>query len=121
MGRSVLARVIAIIAVIIVFGAIGIYPIVAAHFGITSPSWLMDKQLKLGLDLKGGVHLVVRVQIEDALRLETDAEAEDIRDRMQRNHVPFASIASTSATQFTVSRVPLPQMRHSARPLRTRR
>ena len=37
-----------------------------------SPGWLMDKQLKLGLDLKGGVHLVLRVQTDDALRLETE-------------------------------------------------
>ena len=34
----------------------------------------MDKQLKLGLDLKGGVHLVLRVQTDDALRLETEQD-----------------------------------------------
>ena len=44
------------------------------RYGITSPSWLTDKQLKLGLDLKGGVHLVLRVQTDDALRIETEAE-----------------------------------------------
>ena len=51
---------------------VGVYPIVAARYGVHSPGWLMDKQLKLGLDLKGGVHLVLRVQTDDALRLETD-------------------------------------------------
>ena len=44
----------------------------AARYGITSPGWLIDRQLKLGLDLKGGVHLVLRVQTDDALRLETE-------------------------------------------------
>ena len=48
---------------------VGVYPIVAARYGVHSPGWLMDKQLKLGLDLKGGVHLVLRVQTDDALRL----------------------------------------------------
>src|SRR5438105_4527773 len=49
-------KVITIISVFIVFSAVGVYPILAARKGINSPSWLMDKQLKLGLDLKGGVH-----------------------------------------------------------------
>jgi hypothetical protein len=47
---------------------VGVYPIVASSFGINSPSALMQKQLKLGLDLKGGVHLVLRVQTDDAIR-----------------------------------------------------
>ncbi|PYR05106.1 MAG: hypothetical protein DMF99_29550 [Acidobacteria bacterium] len=54
-------KVITIISVFIVFSAVGVYPILAARKGINSPSWLMDKQLKLGLDLKGGVHLDLRV------------------------------------------------------------
>ena len=32
------------------------------------PGWLKAKQLKLGLDLKGGVQLVLRVNTDDALR-----------------------------------------------------
>ena len=43
----------------------------------------MDKQLKLGLDLKGGVHLVLRVQTDDALRLETEQEMERLREALQ--------------------------------------
>ena len=39
-------------------------------------AWLIDKQLKLGLDLKGGVHLVLRVKTDDALRTETELEME---------------------------------------------
>ena len=42
----------------------------------------MDKQLKLGLDLKGGVHLVLRVQTDDALRLETEQEMERLREEL---------------------------------------
>ena len=46
------------------------------------PRWLLDKQLKLGLDLKGGVHLVLRVQTDDALRLETQTEMERLREEL---------------------------------------
>ena len=66
--------------VLVVFAAVGVYPIVAARYGIHSPAWLIDKQLKLGLDLKGGVHLVLRVQTDDALRLETEQEMERLRE-----------------------------------------
>ena len=43
------------------------------------------QKIRLGLDLKGGVHLVLRVNTDDALRLETDdqlasASREDARE-----------------------------------------
>ena len=70
MNKNVQWRLLISLAVLVVFAAVGVYPIVGSQRGITSPSWLMDKQLKLGLDLKGGVHLVLRVQTDDALRLQ---------------------------------------------------
>ena len=85
-------KVVTILAVLVVFGAVGVYPIVAARYGVHSPGWLMDKQLKLGLDLKGGVHLVLRVQTDDALRLETEQEMERLRagaaDAQHPGHQP---------------------------------
>ena len=67
-------KVITVLAVFIVFGAVGVYPIIAQRYHVNQPSWLIDKTLRLGLDLKGGVHLVLRVQTDDALRLETQLE-----------------------------------------------
>jgi preprotein translocase subunit SecD len=66
----------------------------------------MDKQLKLGLDLKGGVHLVLRVQTDDALRLETDTEMERLREELQTRTIPVTSVAAVSSTQFRVEGVP---------------
>ena len=31
-----------------------------------------EEQIRLGLDLEGGVHMVLRVQTDDALQLETE-------------------------------------------------
>src|SRR5205823_5088597 len=99
-------KLITIVAVLVIFAAVGVYPIVAAHYGITSPGWLMDKQLKLGLDLKGGVHLVLRVQTDTALRVQTDGEAERLREELQKRNIPIKSINSISPTQFRVEGVP---------------
>ena len=76
-------KILTILTVLVVFSAVGVYPIIAAHYGIQSPRALIDKQLKLGLDLKGGVHLVLRVQTDDALKVETEGEMERLRERVR--------------------------------------
>jgi preprotein translocase subunit SecD len=99
-------KLITILIVLVVFAGVGVYPILAARRGIQSPSWLMDKQLKLGLDLKGGVHLVLRVQTDDALRLETDTETERLREELTKRNIPFTNLVAPDATHFRVEGVP---------------
>src|SRR5580765_918205 len=99
-------KLITILVVFVVFAGVGVYPILAARRGIQSPSWLMDKQLKLGLDLKGGVHLVLRVQTDDALRLETDTETERLREELTKRNIPFTNLVAPDATHFRVEGVP---------------
>src|SRR5947208_6319502 len=99
-------KVITILAVFVVFGSVGVYPIVAARYGINSPGWLMDKQLKLGLDLKGGVHLELRVQTDDALRLATDQDMERLREELQKRNIPVKNVVASGPAQFRVEGVP---------------
>jgi len=100
-------KVVTIIAVFVVFAAVGVYPIVAAHYGIHSPGWLTDKQLKLGLDLKGGVHLVLKVQTDDALRTLTDSEMERLREELQKRSIQVTSLTRTDVAHFRVEGVPV--------------
>ncbi|OLD54766.1 MAG: protein-export membrane protein SecD [Acidobacteria bacterium 13_1_40CM_2_64_6] len=99
-------KVITILIVFIVFSAVGVYPILASWKGLPAPGWLKEKQLKLGLDLKGGVHLVLRVQTDDALRLETETESERLREELKTRNIPFTSITAVSPTQFKVEGIP---------------
>src|ERR1700730_13648879 len=99
-------KVILILVVLVTFSAVGVYPIVAAHYGVHSPTALMDKQLKLGLDLKGGVHLVLRVQTDDALRLETEQEMERLRADLMTKGIVVANIMMPDSTHFVVAGVP---------------
>jgi preprotein translocase subunit SecD len=87
-------KVITIIAVFVIFASVGVYPLVGSYYGVNKPSWLMDKMLKLGLDLKGGVHLVLRVQTDDAIRLETDQNAERLREALRMRNIPVTSVAT---------------------------
>ena len=82
-----------------IFAAVGVYPIVAARYGITQPKWLTDKMIKLGLDLKGGVHLVLRVQTDDALRIESEGEMERLRQSLQTAGI---SVTGTDARRSDI-------------------
>lgn len=39
----------------------------------------LSEKVRLGLDLRGGVHFVLGVQTDDALRLETETTSEQLR------------------------------------------
>src|SRR4029079_16478307 len=100
---------ITITVVLVVFGVVGIYPILAQRYHLPATGWLMDKQLRLGLDLKGGVHLVPRVQTDDALKVETQTEMERLREELQNRRIPFSNLTVASPTQFRVEGVPQDQ------------
>src|SRR5512138_1030922 len=63
------------------------------------------QKVRLGLDLKGGVHLVLRVQTDDALRLETESAAERLREAMSSRGVSLTATA-VSPTEFRIEGVP---------------
>jgi preprotein translocase subunit SecD len=101
-------KLISIIGVLIVFTGLGVYPIVGERFGIEHPSWLMAKRLKLGLDLRGGVHLVLRVKTDEALRLQTDQDMERLREALAKAAMP-TTITSPDLTHIRVEGVPSAQ------------
>src|SRR5690242_10343232 len=92
MYKNLRWKLITIGAVLVVFGGLGLYPIIAAHYGITSPKWLMAYQLRLGLDLKGGLQLILKVQTDDALRAEVETAAEQLKTALKDAKVPVTSV-----------------------------
>ena len=56
-----------------------------------------DQKIKLGLDLKGGVHLVLRVQTDDALRLETETTSQRLGEKLKTGTITVTSNTVTSA------------------------
>jgi preprotein translocase subunit SecD len=64
-----------------------------------------SQKVKLGLDLQGGVYLVLRVKTDDALRVETETTVERLRDALTRASVSFSKVDVTSPTEFVVEGV----------------
>ena len=103
MYKNLRWKLITILAVLLIFGGLGLFPIIAAHYGIPAPKWLMSYQLRLGLDLKGGLQMILRVQTEDAIKAEVETTAEQLRTALKDANVPFTSIKPDPATaSFTV-------------------
>jgi preprotein translocase subunit SecD len=106
MNKNLQWKLITISIVFVFFCAFGLYPWIAQRYHLPAPGPLTTKQLKLGLDLKGGVHLVLRVQTDDALRSHTNTSAEQLREALRTAGVVTTSIAGTSPTIFRVEGVP---------------
>lgn len=56
-------------------------------------------RIRLGLDLKGGTHLVLQVQVEDAVNITADQAFERLKDELKAKNVPFADVQKADDTQ----------------------
>ena len=99
-------KIITVLSVFAVFFAVGVYPILATRYKLPAPGWLMAKQLKLGLDLKGGVHLVLRVHTDEALQISSTTTSEQVRESLRTAGVTPSSISVPSPTVIRVEGVP---------------
>jgi len=67
MNRRLSWKLAVVIAVVFLTSFFAWFPPLAAHFGLPAPTFLADKGLRLGLDLRGGVQFVMRVNVDEAL------------------------------------------------------
>jgi preprotein translocase subunit SecD len=63
-------------------------------------------RVRLGLDLQGGVHLVLQVHTEDALRVETETAVEQMQQAMSDAGFSATRAATDGLTRFVVEGVP---------------
>jgi preprotein translocase subunit SecD len=62
-------------------------------------------KIHLGLDLKGGIHLVLQVVTDDALNATVDDAVQTAREQATRKGITFASVRRIDTTSFTVEGV----------------
>src|SRR3954447_17018710 len=108
MYKNLRWKLLAIVAVIALFFTVGVYPLLADHFHWPTPGVLKAHALKLGLDLKGGVQLELRVNTDDALRITSTSTSEQLRDSLKTGNIPSTSVTvpSTAPTTFRVEGIP---------------
>ncbi len=66
----------------------------------------LRSRIRLGLDLKGGTHLILQVQVEDAVNAVTDQALERLRDELKAKNIPYADIQKTDSTHSVIKGLP---------------
>jgi len=97
MNKNLLAKTILIIAVLIVFliGIVGIPSSFTAKGLLAS----VQQRIHLGLDLKGGTHLILQVQVNDAINADTDRTVEQLKDDLKKANIAFGEISKPDPQQ----------------------
>jgi preprotein translocase subunit SecD len=73
-----------------------------AVWAFTPPS----ERLTLGLDLKGGIHLLLKVETHEALMSETDTARDQLREALKTAGIAVTAARTISPTQFDIEGVP---------------
>jgi preprotein translocase subunit SecD len=96
-NKNLLAKTILIVAVLIAF----LFGITGIPSGFTAQSFKdsLQKRIHLGLDLKGGTHLILQVQVNDAVNADTDRAVEQLKDSLKSANVAFGEITKPNPQQ----------------------
>ena len=70
--------------------------IVALNLAQTTPDWLSmlgASPMKLGLDLSGGVHFLLEVDLDAAIETRLEGQLEDLKGALRKNRIRYRSFA----------------------------
>ncbi|HKN16106.1 MAG TPA: protein translocase subunit SecD [Candidatus Sulfotelmatobacter sp.] len=91
MNKNLLWQLVLIVGVLLVF-LFGIFGIPQSFSGqglLTA----MTNRIHLGLDLRGGTHLILQVQVNDAINVDSDNAIEILKEQLNKRKITFADIS----------------------------
>ncbi|MEO8379678.1 MAG: protein translocase subunit SecD [Acidobacteriota bacterium] len=91
MNRNIIWKIVLILAVVVVFTVAII------------PTENNPEPIRRGLDLKGGIHLVMRVNVGEAFSLETDQAMNTLRSQATTQNLPVPATRRLTPTTFVAS------------------
>jgi preprotein translocase subunit SecD len=83
------AIVIAVTLIVFLFGIVGV-PDSWSGKGLLAA---LENRIHLGLDLKGGTHLILQVQVNDAINVDSDNAVERLKADLRSHKITYAEIA----------------------------
>jgi preprotein translocase subunit SecD len=91
MNKDLLWKLVAIVGVLLVFlfGIFGIPQSLSGSGLLTA----MTNRIHLGLDLRGGTHLILQVQVNDAINVDSDNAVEILKEQLNKKKIAFADIS----------------------------
>lgn len=111
MSRNLKYKALLIVAVVLAC----VYGIFGVPTSLEEARANFRKNVRLGLDLRGGSHLVLQVQVQDAFKVEADLIMDRLKEDMAKEAIPYDSIDrnepdsldTADIIQINVSGVPL--------------
>jgi preprotein translocase subunit SecD len=96
MKKNLRNRILAIVAVLLIF----LYGMIGLPSGFSAKALLaaITRNIHLGLDLRGGAHLILQVQVADAVNAETDNLVGTIQQDLKKAHAPFGQVIKPDPT-----------------------
>jgi preprotein translocase subunit SecD len=112
MNKNLLWKLGLIVAILVVF----LFGIFGVPDGFSGSSLLasMGKHIHLGLDLRGGTHLILQVRVNDAVNVDAQNAMEVLREQMRAKKIDYADIVQTDP-QNNPDRIELKGVQASAR------
>src|ERR1700688_4994003 len=69
-----------------------------------------EHQIRLGLDLQGGTHLILQVQVQEAIAQETDQTVDRLTTAMRAKNIRYDEVRRADDTHIIVRNVPSDQL-----------
>jgi preprotein translocase subunit SecD len=103
MKKNLTNKILLIIAVIVIC----IYGILGVPSGVTGKALMeaMTKRIHLGLDLRGGAHLILQVKVEEAVNAETDNTVALIKQELKTANLGYTQIYKPDPAKASLIRV----------------
>ncbi len=89
----------------IIQGALGEDYIVALNLAPATPNWLRAigaMPMKLGLDLRGGVHFLLQVDVDSVLKQRIEGDLSNIGQELRNQHIRYAGLNRNGANGVTI-------------------
>jgi preprotein translocase subunit SecD len=78
--------------------------------GVTDVRANLRDRINLGLDLRGGMHLILQVQVDEAVNAETDQLAERLQTLLREQAIDFQSVRKADPQHVQVLGIPPTQL-----------
>ena len=91
MNKNLLWQLVVILGVLLVF-LFGIFGVPQSFSGAGLLA-AMTGHIHLGLDLRGGTHLILQVQVNDAINVDSDNAVEILKEQLNKRKIAFADIS----------------------------
>jgi len=93
-----------LVFIVLLTAAIYVLPTVQmAMQKLDNPTWWPKKKINLGLDLQGGMHLVLEVDTDEAVKNAVERTYEELRSFVRKENIRIRGVKQTNATTIRMN------------------